>query len=74
MRQRLGKRLPNCVALLNEAFSFLLLFFIDILRLAETPLIKTPLHSIIKLSPAAYGCREEEIIVPIDAVEDTKLG
>lgn len=40
---------------------------------AETPKIKTPLHSIIKLSPAAYGCRVEEIIVPIEAVDDERL-
>lgn len=40
---------------------------------AETPMIKTPLHSIIKLSPAAYGCRVEEIIVPIEAVDDERL-
>jgi 6-phosphofructo-2-kinase/fructose-2,6-biphosphatase 2 len=37
------------------------------------PFIKVPLHTIIKLTPLAYGCQLEEIIVPIAAVDDHKL-
>lgn len=34
----------------------------------ELPYLKVPLHTIIKLTPVAYGCELEEIKVPIPAV------
>lgn len=34
------------------------------------PYINVPLHTIIKLTPLAYGCQCEEIIVPVAAVKD----
>ncbi len=37
--------------------------------LDELPYIKVPLHTIIKLTPVAYGCKVEEIPIPIEAVD-----
>ncbi|KAJ9097448.1 hypothetical protein QFC20_006189 [Naganishia adeliensis] len=36
---------------------------------AEIPYIKVPLHTLIKLSPRAYGCEEERYPLPIAAVD-----
>uniref|UniRef100_A0A0V0G8D4 Putative fructose-6-phosphate n=1 Tax=Triatoma dimidiata TaxID=72491 RepID=A0A0V0G8D4_TRIDM len=35
----------------------------------ELPYLRVPLHTIIKLTPVAYGCKMEEISFPIDAVD-----
>lgn len=35
----------------------------------ELPYLRVPLHTIIKLTPVAYGCRVEHIKLPIDAVD-----
>lgn len=35
----------------------------------ELPYLKVPLHSIIKLSPQAYGCKIELFKIPIDCVD-----
>lgn len=37
--------------------------------LDELPYLKVPLHTIIKLTPVAYGCRVEHISLNIDAVD-----
>lgn len=42
-------------------------------RLAEMPYIQVPLHTIIKLTPFAYGCQVEEIFVPIEAVDTHEI-
>lgn len=34
----------------------------------ELPYLQVPLHTIIKLTPVAYGCKVEHIRLPIDAV------
>lgn len=34
----------------------------------ELPYVEVPLHTIIKLTPVAYGCRVEEIRMPVAAV------
>lgn len=47
--------------------------FILSISIAEMTYIKVPLHTIIKLTPFAYGCQLEEIIVPIAAVDDHEL-
>ncbi|XP_032776651.1 6-phosphofructo-2-kinase/fructose-2,6-bisphosphatase 1 isoform X1 [Daphnia magna] len=45
----------------------LLAYFLD--RTADQlPYIEVPLHTIIKLTPVAYGCKMEEIHMPIEAV------
>ena len=46
--------------------SFAILFFKLILE--ELPYIKAPLHTIVKLTPLAYGCKIEEIFLNIEAV------
>lgn len=33
------------------------------------PYLKVPLHTVIKLTPVAYGCKVEHIKLPIDAVD-----
>ena len=35
----------------------------------DLPYIKIPLHTVIKLTPKAYGCDEERFKVPIEAVD-----
>ena len=35
----------------------------------ELPYIKIPLHTVIKLTPKAYGCDEEQYRLPISAVD-----
>lgn len=41
--------------------------------LDEMPRISVPLHTIIKLTPLAYGCIMEEIIVPVACVQDQHI-
>jgi hypothetical protein len=41
----------------------------DLLATEELPYIKVPLHTVIKLSPVAYGCRVEFIPLNIEAVD-----
>ena len=35
----------------------------------ELPYIRVPLHSVMKLTPVAYGCRSEQIDFDIEAVD-----
>lgn len=35
----------------------------------ELPYIKVPLHTVIQLTPTAYGCDEKQYALPIDAVD-----
>lgn len=35
----------------------------------ELPYLQVPLHTVIKLTPVAYGCRVEYIKIPIEAVD-----
>lgn len=42
------------------------LFFFSFLE--QLPYIEVPLHTIIKLTPVAYGCKMEMIRMPIEAV------
>lgn len=35
----------------------------------DLPYLEVPLHTIIKLTPVAYGCKVEHIQLPIDAVD-----
>ncbi|KAH9454067.1 hypothetical protein MJO28_007066 [Puccinia striiformis f. sp. tritici] len=38
----------------------------------ELPYLKIPLHTVIKLTPKAYGCDEERFTLPIEAVDTTR--
>ncbi|XP_049810766.1 6-phosphofructo-2-kinase/fructose-2,6-bisphosphatase isoform X3 [Schistocerca nitens] len=46
----------------------LLAYFLD-KSADELPYLQVPLHTIIKLTPVAYGCKVEHIKLPIDAVD-----
>ncbi|XP_065155937.1 6-phosphofructo-2-kinase/fructose-2,6-bisphosphatase isoform X2 [Atheta coriaria] len=46
----------------------LLAYFLD-KSADELPYLRVPLHTIIKLTPVAYGCRVEHIKLPIEAVD-----
>jgi 6-phosphofructo-2-kinase / fructose-2,6-biphosphatase 2 len=35
----------------------------------ELPYLEVPLHTVIKLTPVAYGCRMELLKLPIEAVD-----
>ena len=35
----------------------------------ELPYIKVPLHTVVKLTPKAYGCLEERFVVDVPAVD-----
>jgi len=35
----------------------------------ELPYLEVPLHTIMKLTPVAYGCKVENIRLPIEAVD-----
>lgn len=35
----------------------------------DLPYLEVPLHTIIKLTPVAYGCKVEHIKLPIEAVD-----
>ncbi|KII88854.1 hypothetical protein PLICRDRAFT_53373 [Plicaturopsis crispa FD-325 SS-3] len=43
-------------------------YFLDLPQ-ADLPYIKIPLHTVIKLTPKAYGCDEERYTLPISAVD-----
>lgn len=45
-----------------------LAYFLD-KNSAELPYLKVPLHTIIKLTPQAYGCKVEFFKIPIDCVD-----
>eukprot|EP00123_Amoebidium_parasiticum_P007979 comp18496_c0_seq1/m.19871 comp18496_c0_seq1/g.19871 ORF comp18496_c0_seq1/g.19871 comp18496_c0_seq1/m.19871 type:complete len:373 (-) comp18496_c0_seq1:342-1460(-) len=45
----------------------LLAYFLD-MPAEELPYIKVPLHTVMKLTPVAYGCRVEQVPLNIDAV------
>ncbi|XP_061716692.1 6-phosphofructo-2-kinase/fructose-2,6-bisphosphatase isoform X3 [Cydia pomonella] len=46
----------------------LLAYFLD-KSAEELPYLHVPLHSVIKLTPVAYGCREEHVALAVDAVD-----
>ncbi|XP_059052077.1 6-phosphofructo-2-kinase/fructose-2,6-bisphosphatase isoform X3 [Achroia grisella] len=46
----------------------LLAYFLD-KSAEELPYLHVPLHSVIKLTPVAYGCREEHIALSVSAVD-----
>ncbi|XP_015608390.1 6-phosphofructo-2-kinase/fructose-2,6-bisphosphatase 2 [Cephus cinctus] len=46
----------------------LLAYFLD-KSSDELPYLQVPLHTIMKLTPVAYGCKVEQIRLPIDAVD-----
>lgn len=45
-----------------------LAYFLD-KKQDELPYLKVPLHTVIKLTPVAYGCKVEHMPLPVDAVD-----
>lgn len=63
------ERQENILIIGHQAILRCLYAYFHNLSQAELPYIKIPLHTIIKLTPKAYGCDEERYTVPIGAVD-----
>ncbi|KAI1305859.1 6-phosphofructo-2-kinase/fructose-2,6-bisphosphatase 1 [Halotydeus destructor] len=62
------ERQENVLVVAHQAvLRCLLAYFLD-KSSDKLPYMKFPLHSILKLTPVAYGCEVEEIVIPIHAV------
>ncbi|XP_015922236.1 6-phosphofructo-2-kinase/fructose-2,6-bisphosphatase isoform X2 [Parasteatoda tepidariorum] len=67
------ERQENVLVVAHQAvLRCLLAYFLD-KKSSEVPFIKVPLHTIMKLTRAAYGCEVEEIRIPVEAVDDHQL-
>lgn len=67
------ERQENVLVVAHQAvLRCLLAYFLD-KKSAEIPYLKVPLHTILKLTRAAYGCEVEEIKIPVEAVDDHSL-
>lgn len=63
------ERQENVLVVSHQAvLRCLLAYFLD-KSADELPYLRVPLHTIIKLTPVAYGCRMEHIKLPIEAVD-----
>ncbi|KAF5298915.1 hypothetical protein FQR65_LT09568 [Abscondita terminalis] len=63
------ERQENVLVVSHQAvLRCLLAYFLD-KSADELPYLQVPLHTIIKLTPVAYGCRMEQIKLPIEAVD-----
>eukprot|EP00091_Calanus_sinicus_P004376 TRINITY_DN14640_c0_g1_i1.p1 TRINITY_DN14640_c0_g1~~TRINITY_DN14640_c0_g1_i1.p1 ORF type:complete len:264 (-),score=43.58 TRINITY_DN14640_c0_g1_i1:92-883(-) len=63
------ERQGNVVVIGHQAvLRCILAYFMD-KPLSELPYVKVPLHTLIKITPVAYGCEVEYISLPIDAVD-----
>jgi len=63
------ERQGNVVLIGHQAVLRCLLAYFLEKPLTELPYIRVPLHTLIKLTPVAYGCEIEYIRLPIDAVD-----
>jgi len=63
------ERQENILIIGHQAILRCLYAYFHNLSQTELPYIKIPLHTIIKLTPKAYGCDEERYTVPIGAVD-----
>ncbi|XP_064796149.1 6-phosphofructo-2-kinase/fructose-2,6-bisphosphatase-like isoform X1 [Oncorhynchus masou masou] len=62
------ERQENVLVLCHQAvMRCLLAYFLD-KSAAELPYLKCPLHTVLKLTPVAYGCKVESIFLNIEAV------
>ncbi|KAI5480950.1 6-phosphofructo-2-kinase / fructose-2,6-bisphosphatase [Pseudohyphozyma bogoriensis] len=66
------ERQQNILVVCHQAVLRCLYAYFHNLSQDELPYIKIPLHTIIKLTPRAYGCDEERFKLPIDAVDTTR--
>lgn len=64
------ERQANVLVVSHQAvLRCVLAYFLDKKSADELPYIKVPLHTVIKLTPVAYGCKVEHISLSIDAVD-----
>ena len=63
------ERQENILIICHQAILRCLYAYFHDLPQADLPYIKIPLHTVIKLTPRAYGCEEERYKVPIEAVD-----
>ncbi|CAB1351339.1 unnamed protein product, partial [Coregonus sp. 'balchen'] len=62
------ERQENVLVVCHQAvMRCLLAYFLD-KSAAELPYLKCPLHTVLKLTPVAYGCEVESIFLNIEAV------
>ncbi|KAI0318057.1 bifunctional 6-phosphofructo-2-kinase/fructose-2,6-bisphosphate 2-phosphatase [Amylostereum chailletii] len=63
------ERQDNILIIGHQAILRCLYAYFHNLPQADLPYIKIPLHTVIKLTPKAYGCDEERYTLPIGAVD-----
>ncbi|KAI0303435.1 bifunctional phosphatase [Multifurca ochricompacta] len=63
------ERQENVLVVGHQAILRCLYAYFHNLPQADLPYIKIPLHTVIKLTPKAYGCDEERYALPIGAVD-----
>ncbi|BGP45919.1 Fructose-2,6-bisphosphatase [Rhodotorula kratochvilovae] len=66
------ERQENILVVCHQAVLRCLYAYFHNLSQEELPYIKIPLHTVIKLTPKAYGCDEERFMLPIEAVDTTR--
>ncbi|GAA5984682.1 hypothetical protein JCM11641_004559 [Rhodosporidiobolus odoratus] len=66
------ERQENIIVVCHQAVLRCLYAYFHNLSQEELPYIKIPLHTVIKLTPKAYGCDEERFALPIEAVDTTR--
>jgi len=63
------ERQENILIIGHQAILRCLYAYFHDLPQADLPYVKIPLHTVIKLTPKAYGCDEERYTLPIGAVD-----
>ncbi|GAA6019623.1 hypothetical protein JCM11491_002829 [Sporobolomyces phaffii] len=66
------ERQENILVVCHQAVLRCLYAYFHNLPQEDLPYIKIPLHTVIKLTPKAYGCDEERFTLPIEAVDTTR--
>jgi broad specificity phosphatase PhoE/predicted kinase len=62
------ERQENVLVICSQAVSRCLLAYFENIDADDLPYLDLPLHTIFKLSPVAYGCKLEQIKLPVPAV------
>jgi len=63
------ERQENILIIGHQAILRCLYAYFHHLPQEDLPYVKIPLHTVIKLTPKAYGCDEERYALPIQAVD-----
>ncbi|WAQ86446.1 hypothetical protein PtA15_7A172 [Puccinia triticina] len=66
------ERQENILIVCHQAVLRCLYAYFQNFNQDELPYLKIPLHTVIKLTPKAYGCDEERFTLPIEAVDTTR--